>query len=158
MDSNLVSDLLSSTEGSGGDSTTAPLKTYTDDFNSHFPYYLSIGMTEGQYWDDDTSLTVAYRKAEQLRMDRRNQEMWLQGAYIYEAIGRVSPILQAFAKKGTKPRPYLEEPFSLTASQVQSKKEREERKVYDKGKALLEGFMMSHNKKFKRGDDNGDQR
>ena len=39
---------------------------------------------------------------------RRNYAAWLQGAYIYDALCAVSPILHAFAKGGTKPIPYLE--------------------------------------------------
>lgn len=146
----MVSDSLSSTEGSGGKSATAPLITYTEKFEELFPYYLSIGMTEEQYWDRDCNLVKAYRKAEELRINRRNQEMWLQGAYVYEAIGRMSPILQAFAKKGTKPSPYLSEPYALGEKQVELKRNEEEVKTYNKGKTMMDAFMHSHNKKFER--------
>lgn len=146
----MVSDLLSSTEGSGGDSATAPLLTYTEKFNELFPHYLAIGMSEEQYWDKDSQLVVAFRKAEELRMNRKNQEMWLQGAYIYDALCRVSPIFHAFAKKGTKPMPYLSESYSLTEKQVEIKREEEAKSVFDKGKKMMEGFMAKHNKKFER--------
>ena len=144
----MVSDLLSSTEGSGGVSATSPLKTYTEKFNEFFPQYLAIGMTEEQYWDRDSQLVVAYRKAEELRANKRNQEMWLQGAYVYEAISRISPILHAFAKKGTKPMPYLSEPYALTEKQVERQQETKEKKSFNKGKAMMEAFMVRHNKKF----------
>lgn len=144
----MVSDLLSSTEGSGGVTTTAPLETYTDKFNEFFPQYLALGMTEEQYWDRDCQLVVAYRKAEELRTNKKNHEMWLQGAYIYEALGRISPVLHAFAKKGVKPMPYLTEPFAITEKQAEIRQEAKERNVFDKGKAMLEGFMVRHNKKF----------
>lgn len=144
----MVSDLLSSTEGSGGVSATAPLLTYTEKFNELFPHYLSIGMTEEQYWDKDSTLVIAYRKAEELRMTRKNNELWLQGAYFYDALCRVSPILHAFAKKGTKPAPYLAEAYALTEKQVELKEEEKAKTVFDKGKKLMEGFMVKHNKKF----------
>jgi hypothetical protein len=144
----LVSDLLSSTEGSGGVTATAPLKTYTEKFHELFPYYLSIGMTEEQYWDRDSTLVVAYRKAEELKTNRKNQEMWLQGAYVYEALCRVSPLLHAFAKKGTKPVPYIAEPFAITEKQAEYRQEEKEKKNFDKGKTMMEGFMIRHNKKF----------
>lgn len=99
----MVSDSLSFAEGSGGDTTTAPFYTYTEKFNELFPYYLSIGMTEEQYWDKDSRLVVSYRKADELRMTRKNQELWLQGAYFYEALCRVSPLLHAFAKREREP-------------------------------------------------------
>lgn len=144
----MVSDLLSSTEGGGGVTATAPLKTYTEKFHELFPYYLSIGMTEEQYWDRDSTLVVAYRKAEELKTNRKNQEMWLQGAYVYEALCRVSPLLHAFAKKGTKPVPYIAEPFAITEKQAEYRQEEKEKKNFDKGKTMMEGFMIRHNKKF----------
>ena len=144
----MVSDLLSSTEGSGGVTATAPLKTYTEKFHELFPYYLSIGMTEEQYWDRDSTLVVAYRKAEELKTNRKNQEMWLQGAYVYEALCRVSPLLHAFSKKGTKPVPYIAEPFAITEKQAEYRQEEKEKKNFDKGKTMMEGFMIRHNKKF----------
>lgn len=146
----MVSDLLSSAEGSGGVAATTPLKTYTDKFNEFFPYYLFLGMTEEQYWDRDSQLVVAYRKAEELKTDKKNQEMWLQGAYIYEALSRVSPLLHAFSKKGTKPAPYLAEPFAITDKQAEYREEEKEKNTFNKGKSIIEGFMIRHNKKFER--------
>lgn len=146
----MVSDSLSSTEGGGGVTATAPLKTYTEKFNELFPYYLSIGMTEEQYWDKDNQLVISYRKADELRMARKNQEMWLQGAYIYDALCRVSPILHAFAKKGTKPTPYLSEAYALTEKQAELVQDEKSKKVFDKGKKMMEGFMAQHNQKFRR--------
>lgn len=124
--------------------------SYSDKFNELFPYYLSIGMTEEQYWDKDCTLVVAFRKSDEIKMNRRNQEMWLQGAYFYDALYRISPVLHAFAKKGTKPVPYLSEAYAITERQAEARKEEKEKSVYDKGKKLMEGFMLSHNKKFER--------
>ena len=149
MDSDLVSDSLSSTEGSGV-TAIAPLKTYTEKFNELFPYYLSIGMTEDQYWDKDNQLVIAYRKADELRMTRTNQKLWLQGAYFYDALCRVSPILHAFAKKGTKPTPYLSEAYALTEKQAELVQKEKSKKDFDKGKKMMEAFMAQHNKKFER--------
>ena len=105
-------------------------------------------MSERQYWDEDSTLVTAYRKADEIRMNRRNQEMWLQGAYIYDALCRMSPVLHAFAKKGTKPAPYPSEPYALTEKQIELKEEEHAKGVYGKGKKMMEGFMISHNKKF----------
>ena len=107
-------------------------------------------MTEEQYWDEDCTLVVAFRKSDEIKMNRRNQEMWLQGAYFYDALYRISPVLHAFAKKGTKPMPYLSEAYAITERQAEARKEEKEKSVYDKGKKLMEGFMLSHNKKFER--------
>ncbi len=103
-------------------------------------------MTYDQYWNDDCRLTEYYRKAHELQNKRRNQELWLQGAYIYEALLDVAPVLQ-FRKKNAKPTPYPEEPFPLTEKEVQEKKEREARKRYEKIKARMEAFTKVQNKR-----------
>lgn len=73
-------------------------------------------MTYEQYWYGDVWMVEAYRKAEKLRLSVVNQKLWLQGQYVYEAICDVSPILHAFAKRGTKPIPYRSEPYQLLSS------------------------------------------
>ena len=117
MDSELVSSSLSTTEEVGQKGSPSSF-TYTEKFYELFPYYLSIGMTLDQYWDGDSTLVKYYRKAEEIRNEKRNQELWLQGMYVYEAICDVSPILHAFAKKGTKPTPYSAKPYPLNAKQI----------------------------------------
>lgn len=111
-----------------------PPFTYTEQFYELFPFYLSIGMTFDQYWNDDCALTVHYRKAHELRTKRKNHEMWLQGLYVYDALCSVSPILQAFAKKGTKPLPYPELPYPI--SDKEAKEREEERQRANRKKAM----------------------
>lgn len=147
MDSELVSDSLSATEGSGHNSSL-PSFTYTEKFYEHFPYYLSIGMTYEQYWDGDCSLVKYYRKAEELRNEKRNQELWLQGMYIYEALCDVSPVLHAFAKSGAKPIPYSSRPYAINEKQIQEAREEKERALVEKGKRFMEALMQSNNKRF----------
>ena len=147
MDSELVSSSLSATEGSGHNSSL-PHFTYTDRFNEVFPYYLAIGMTPEQYWDGDCTLTKYYRQAEELRNEKRNQELWLQGMYIYEAICDVSPILHAFAKKGAKPHPYPTKPYAITEKQIKREREEKERKIAEKGRRFMAALMQSNNKRF----------
>ena len=147
MDSELVSSSLSATEGGGRDSSS-PSFTYTERFYEMFPYYLSIGMTPEQYWDGDCALVKYYRKADELRTEKRNQEMWLQGMYIYEAICDVSPILHAFAKKGAKPHPYPSKPYAINEKQIKKEREEKERKIAEKGKRFMAALMQSNNKRF----------
>lgn len=127
---------------------SAPLTTYTQRFYEAFPYYLAIGMTPEQYWDGDPELAKYYRKAEEIRNEKRNQELWLQGMYIYEALCDASPIFHAFAKKGTKPRPYSTSPYALTVKEQKKEKEAKEKAVSSKGKRYMEALMASTNKKF----------
>lgn len=119
-----------------------------------FPYYLSIGMTCEQFWDDDVELVKFYREAWRLKQKARNQELWLQGAYIYEAILAASPVLHDFVKRGTKPIPYREQPYALFEKEkALTKEEKSDRKA----KAVMEMLMVSINKKFEKkdGEDNG---
>lgn len=148
MDSELVSSSLSATGGSEQNSS-APSFTYTERFYELFPYYLAIGMTYDQYWNDDPTLVKYYRKADEIRKERRNEELWLQGMYVYEAICDVSPILHAFAKKGTKPQPYSEKPYAITVAQHKRAEEEKERIRMEKGKRVMEAVMASVNKRFK---------
>ena len=96
----------------------------------------------------DCALVKDYRKAEELRNEKRNQELWLQGMYFYEVLCDVSPIFHAFAKKGTKPTPYASKPYPLTAKQVAQDEEEKQRKIAEKGKRFMEAMAASVNKKF----------
>lgn len=128
---------------------SAPL-SYSETFNKLFPYYLSIGMTEKQYWDRDSTLTKFYREADKLRQERRNYDMWLQGMYIYDGIQRLAPILRAFGKKGTKAEPYVKEPYPITAEEQKRAQERAEQAEIAHIKASLEAWAIANNKKFEK--------
>ena len=71
-------------------------------------------MTNDEFWRGDPALVKAYRKAEELRRDRINQEQWWQGMYIYEALCDVSPLFRSFGKKGAKAVPYPKKPYDIT--------------------------------------------
>ena len=140
----------SSLSGIGGSELegSAPSFTYTEKFYELFPYYLAIGMTYDQYWNDDPTLVKYYRKADEMRSERRNEELWLQGMYVYEALCDVSPVLHAYAKKGTKPQPYSEKPYAITEKQRRYEAEEHARKIAEKGKRFMEAVMLSNNKRF----------
>ncbi len=116
------------------------LPSYTDQFNEHFPYYLSIGMSYDQYWNMDCTLVKHYRKAHELKRNYKNQELWLQGLYIYDALCAVSPVLRAFAKPNTKPIPYPEKPYPLTRDEIKSNKEEEAKVNRTKAKAAFQAW------------------
>ena len=126
----------------------SPFSTYTEYFYEMFPYYLTIGMTYEKYWEGDPTLHKYYRKADEMRTERKNQELWLQGMYIYEALCDVSPVLHAYAKKGTKPHPYAENPYPLNEKQKEKAEEEHERITAIKAKRNMEAFMIANNKRF----------
>ena len=144
MDSELVKPLSDYREN--GDSI--PHFSYTDTFCSRFPYYLAIGMSEEQYWDKDCTLAKYYREADELRKERMNQELWLQGMYFYDAMSRLSPILKAFAKAGTKPMPYVEEPYPINDKSKKESDEKKEKAMADKGLRYMQDYMLKANKQL----------
>lgn len=115
--------------------------SYTEVFESAFPFYLSIGMTYEQFWEGQPSLTVDYRKAHKIAQQRRNHEAWMQGYYIYNAIGAFAEILPAFPKKGAKIQPYLEEPFPLSEEEARERVERKQREKMERIKQRMLGFV-----------------
>lgn len=141
----MVSGSLSVSEGSE-DNSRSPFLTYTEQFYEVFPYYLSIGMTYDQFWNDDPTLVKYYRQADEMRYERKNQELWLQGMYIYEALCDVSPILHAMAKKGAKAHPYSDKPYAISEKQRRREAEEKERAIANKGKRMMEMLMRQSNK------------
>lgn len=133
-------------EGEGENRST--LLSYSEIFYKHFPYYLSIGMTETQYWDNDCMLTKYYREAEVMRQERANYNMWLQGMYVYDAISRLSPILHAFAKKGTKAKPYVDEPYPISKKTEEKAEDRKAKAKSEKGLRYMQQLMVQSEKYF----------
>ena len=141
--------MVTSSESVEGDGRSVPFSnSYTTMFYEVFPFYLSIGMTPEQYWDGDPMLTKYYRQADELKRRRKNQELWLQGMYIYEAMCDVAPILHAFAKRGTKPTPYPDHPYSLTDKEREAEEKLREERERDKARRYMEAQMARLNKRF----------
>lgn len=147
MGKKLVSDSLPNNNQESGSITSTLFKTYTECFYEHFPYYLSIGMTFSQYWEEDSTLTIYYRKAQEYITKRKNEEMYLQGRYIYDALLAVSPIMHAFAKAGTTAHPYLKYPYPLTQKEAEALKKREEYEKFLKMKQIMISRVNKTNKK-----------
>lgn len=71
-------------------------------------------------------MAAIFREADRRRMERINAEAHLMGLYVYEALCDVSPVLHAFAKKGTKPKPFRTEPYSLNGEKKDNSEQKEE--------------------------------
>ena len=108
-------------------------------------------MTYDQYWNGDPALVKDYRRADHLRKQRRNEEMWLQGLYIYEAIADCSPLLHAFAKGGVRAKPYVSEPFPLTKKEVEERKDRDARRKREEMVAQMEAWTEKINQQIAKG-------
>lgn len=115
-------------------------------FDEAFPHYLVMGMTYEQFWEQDCTLVIPYRKAYQLRMEHENYYAWLQGMYIYEALCDVSPLLHAFASRGTRAAPYSDKPY-----QPEEKKKPEETNQQREDNAVnfMTKLASTFNKQFR---------
>lgn len=110
---------------------------------------MSIGMTYDEFWNGDVSMVKAYLKANELREKRRNQELWLQGMYVYEALCDASPLFRFSMKKGTiKPEPYVKEPYPITRAELKEREERKQRMMEERLKAEFAAFAERVRKKM----------
>lgn len=110
---------------------------------------MSIGMSYDEFWNQDVCLVKMYRKANDLRDRRRNQELWLQGMYVYEALCDASPLFRFSMKKGiVKPEPYAKEPYPITAEEVREREEREARLKEERLKAEFAQFVENMRRKM----------
>lgn len=96
------------------------------------------GMTPEQYWNGDPYLAVAYRKLHKLRVQQRNEELWLQGLYNLDALSVA--LNNAFSKKKAK---YMERPLQIFPKTEEEKKreiEETRRKFVARLDALKQAF------------------
>lgn len=146
MDSELVTG--SESEQGRNSSRCSSLRTsYTESFERLCPYYISIGMTYDQFWNQDSTMVIAYRRAHEMKLEEDNFRMWLQGRYVYDALCCVAPIFRAFSK-AKKPIDYHDQPFMLKTTYSEMRKKQQEQDSDQKARAMLESFAVSFNKKF----------
>ena len=111
----------------------------TETFERLCPYYMAIGMTYDQFWRDDVTMPIMFRRAYKIKQEENKWNNWEGGVYTYEALLKVSPVLHAFAKNGTKPLPFSEKPYGIeklkedietdNMIKVKEKEEREKQKI-----------------------------
>lgn len=105
-------------------------------------------MTVDEYWNASPLLTKAYREAHKLQQRQRNEYAWLQGMYIYSAVGAV--VSSAVGSKGKKPE-YIKEPVDL-GLETEAEKEAKARREREKIIASLTAWKKSWDKAHKSGE------
>ena len=103
-----------------------------------------MGMSWTQFWIDEPELAVAYRKSDMIRKRRKNEELWLEGMYVAEALS--ATVGNMFAK-GQKHQ-YPAEPFPITADEQQERREREEKARMERMKAAFIARSLRMNAKL----------
>lgn len=85
-----------------------PTKTMTETLDELCGYYMSIGMPCDEFWNGDYTYFKHYRTAHENRTKQTNQELWLQGLYIYNAFAIA--LNNSFSKHKTE---YMKQPINL---------------------------------------------
>lgn len=92
-----------------------------------FPYALEYGMTAEEFWEADPMLFWSYRISFMNKIKEQqilqNQMMWIQGAYIYNAVSVA--LANSFSKN--KKYDYLEKPFDFDKNTNENKQKAKEK-------------------------------
>lgn len=112
--------------------------TLNEFFRAMFPQYMALGMTYDEFWEGPAWLVRSYREAAELKRAQRNWEMWMQAAYIYDTMLRVSPVFRPFGKGEVKPADFMEAPYPLTEKEAREREEARERKNFFEYLARME--------------------
>ena len=107
-----------------------------------------MGIGASEFWQLNVRTLRPYLLAEDIKREERNYFLWLQGAYIYDAVGVV--MSNAFSKKGSKKKEYIKEPVRitpLTEEEKAIKAEKERRKVIAMFDAMERDFKAKEKEK-----------
>lgn len=107
---------------------------------------MNYGMSYAEYWDGDNEAPKFYRRAYELKRKEANFDLYLQGAYVYEAILSCAPVLKPLAK-ASQPMPYRDSPFPLTAKEMREAEERKEREQFEQMRDAMKSMANRINAK-----------
>ena len=118
-------------------------KTYTEIFEECFPFYLAIGMSFAEYWEGDPKLAQYYRKAYRIKQEEINNNAWLQGMYIYDAVSTaLHNALRGFGKNKPPAKDYAKQPYEFkNKTKTEAEKAREIQIEQEKAAAWMENFV-----------------
>ena len=131
----------------GEPSETEQTTTLAEAFTNLCPQYMAMGMTYDEFWHSNTARHYAVRKAWKVQRNARNWEMWLQGAYFYDALIKVAPVMRSsLTNANVQPGEYPSEPYPLDEQEAEEREERDRRRNYYRMLARLtaEGDREAH--------------
>ena len=119
------------------------VKTYTQIFEECFPFYLAIGMSYAEYWDGDPMLARYYRKAYHIKQEEINNNAWLQGMYIYDAVSTaLYNSLRGMGKNKPPAKDYAKQPYEFKNKvKTEAEKAKEVQIEQEKAAAWMENFV-----------------
>jgi hypothetical protein len=124
-------------------------KSNTEIFEECFPFYLAIGMSFAEYWTGDTTLVRYYRKAYRIKQDEINNNAWLQGLYIYDAVSTaLHNALRGMGKQKPPAKDYAKQPYELNNKvKTETEKAKEVEIEQEKAAAWMENFVRMNSGK-----------
>lgn len=123
-------------------------QAFTEVFLRVFPQYLAMGMSYEEFWRGPASLAKSYREAQEMRRREEEWGRWRQGAYIYDALLRVAPVMRAsFGGGKVEPGKYPDEPWPLTEKEARERAEAREKENYER---YIERMELASARELKR--------
>lgn len=110
---------------------------------------MSIGMTYDEFWNQDVALVGVYRKADELRRQRQNEMLWMQGVYFRDAL--LATVGNMFSGKRAKKHDYPKEPYPITAEQISAREAQKRKAMDERLKAAFGAFVESTAKRINKG-------
>jgi hypothetical protein len=126
-------------------------KTNTEFFEESFPFYLAIGMSFAEYWEGDPKLAQYFRKAYLIKQEQFNNNAWLQGMYIYDAVSTaLHNALRGMGKTKPPAKDYAKQPYDIFKKEkTPAEKAIEVEKEQEKAAAWMEQFVKSQSHRAK---------
>ena len=130
----------------GGEFLSTPTKTNTEFLEENFHFYLAIGMSYAEYWEGDPKLAQYYRKAYKIRQEEFNNNAWLQGLYIYDAVSTaLHNALRGMGKNPPPAKDYAKKPYEIFKKEkTPEEKALEVEKEQEKAALWMEAFVQKH--------------
>ena len=123
--------------------------SFTEAFEEAFPIYLSIGMSYELFWEAEPQVAAAFRRADEISRRRVNQQLWLSGVYVREALA--STVGNMFSK-GSK-HEYPSEPIAITVAEQEERQARLQKAKMEKIKASFMARALNVNANMDAGRD-----
>ena len=124
-------------------------KSNSEIFEECFPFYLAIGMSYAEYWEGDPILTQYYRKAYHIKQEEINNNAWLQGLYVYDAVSTaLHNALRGFGKQKPPQKDYAKKPYEFGHKvKTEAEKAKEVQIEQEKAAAWMENFVKLNSNK-----------
>lgn len=105
------------------------------------------GMTYKQFWYGDPSMATVFKEAYLLKKKAQNEDMWMQGLYIYRAVSAV--VASALGNRSAK---YIEKPLDYLPK---TKAEKDQEKYENTTKVInfFDRLLKVNNEKSNEGTD-----